>query len=473
MPTLPQSTKDIKDLKSVDVLNSIRGEMDSEYQELVPKALKIGETYNGKSVTRADGTARLREIGDVLTVYPNLMNSFVSALVNRIAKVIITSKLYKNPWASFKKGMIEYGETIEEIFVGIATPYQFDPQKAEQEVFKRRNPDIKSAFHAMNYQKFYPTTVTNAELRQAFLSYEGVTDLINRIIEQVYTGANYDEFLVMKYLIAKVALNGGIYPVHIDTVTAENARTVTSQMVAQAKKLEFMTKEYNEAGVPTYTDRSKLYMILTTDIQSIFDVEVLALSFNMSKAELLGRQVSIDGFGVFDDDRLKALFSDDPNFIYVPFTSQEKQSLSKIAGLMVDEDWFMIFDNLTEMSEIYNPQGLYWNYFYHVWKTLSVSPFSNAVLFTEEIPTVSSVTISPKPVTVKKGQQVKFTATVKTVGMARKTVHWEVSGGGQSTISEEGVLTVGGNESLSTLTVTATSIFTPSAKDTCTVTVQA
>lgn len=51
----------------------------------------------------------------------------------------------------------------------------------------------------MNYQKFYPTTVSNDQLRQAFLSWQGITDLIGRIIEQLYTGANYDEFLVMKY----------------------------------------------------------------------------------------------------------------------------------------------------------------------------------------------------------------------------------------------------------------------------------
>ena len=197
----------------------------------------------------------------------------------------------------------------------------------------------------MNYQKFYPTTVSNDQLRQAFLSWQGITDLIGRIIEQLYTGANYDEFLVMKYLIARCALDGKISTTVIPTVTADNARSVTTTMVASAKNLSYMSANYNYAGVRTYTDPRYLYTILTTELSSIFDVEVLALSFNMDKAELIGRQIGVDGFGTIDEGRLQEIFADDPNTTYSPFTEDELNSLKSISGLMVDSDWFMIFDN--------------------------------------------------------------------------------------------------------------------------------
>ena len=208
MPTKPKATKNLNELNSADILNVTRSELGGTYADQVPAALKEGDVVDGKTVKKAQSLESLRGIGDIIMQYQPLQNAFLSNLVNRIARVIITSRLYENPWSGFKKGLLEYGETVEEIFVEIARPYQFDPAKAETDVFKRRIPHVQAAFHTMNYQKYYPTTVTNDQLRQAFLSWQGITDLIGRIIEQLYTAANYDEFLVMKYLIARCALEG-------------------------------------------------------------------------------------------------------------------------------------------------------------------------------------------------------------------------------------------------------------------------
>jgi hypothetical protein len=35
------------------------------------------------------------------------------------------------------------------------------------------------------------------------------------------------------------------------------------------------------------------------------------------------------------------------------------------------------------MTEAYVSAGLYWNYFYNIWKTVSHSPFSNAIVFVD------------------------------------------------------------------------------------------
>lgn len=474
MPTIPEKKQDIKTMSSANILNVTRNELGGTYADQVPAVIKEGDTLpNGRIATAEDSIASLRGIGNIMMSYQPLQNAFLNALVNRIARVIITSRLYENPWAGFKKGVLEYGETIEDIFVILAKPYQFNPELAESEVFKRRIPDVKTAFHSMNYQKYYPTTVSNDQLRQAFLSWQGITDLIGRIIEQVYTGANYDEFLVMKYMIAQMALKGHIYPVSIPEITADNARAVTTTMVNLAKRLTYMSSDYNYAGVKTYTDPEFLYIILTTDIASIFDVEVLALSFNMNKAELIGRQIGVDGFGIIDNERLELIFADDPYTNFIPFTTEEINQLKSIAGLMVDKSWFVIIDNYYNMTEIYNPQGLYWNYFYHVWKTFSISPFSNAILFTTNTPAITSVTISPSTATVAKGNGSQFTATVANTGFASKEVIWTVEGGmdAGTVISNNGLLSVSPDETAKTLTVKATSSFDSTKTDTATVSV--
>lgn len=113
------------------------------------------------------------------------------------------------------------------------------------------------------------------------------------------------------------------------------------------------------------------------------------------------------------------------------------------------------------MTEIYNPEGLYWNYFYHVWKTFSVSPFSNAILFTTGKSTVTSVTVTPETATVNTGSTLQLTAEVAVEGFAPKDVIWTVTGNSAvtSTINETGLLTVPTTEVNSTLTVIATSAF--------------
>ena len=233
-----------------------------------------------------------------------------------------------------------------------------------------------------------------------------------------------------------------------------------------------MSNEYNYAQVRTYTDPRYLYTILTTELSSIFDVEVLALSFNMDKAELIGRQIGVDGFGTIDEARLEEIFADDPYTTYTPFTEEELTALKSISGLMVDRDWFMIFDNYYNMTEIYNPEGLYWNYFYHVWKTFSISPFSNAILFTTVQPEINSVTISPTTASVAKGSVTQFTGSITGTGLIDKTGRYTVQKGSDgTTITQDGLLTVSPTETNTELIVVYSSIADPTKSANATVTV--
>ena len=126
-------------------------------------------------------------------------------------------------------------------------------------------------------------------------------------------------------------------------------------------------------------------------------------------------------------------------------------------------------------AHIYNAQGLYWNYFYHVWKLFSESPYSNAVVFTSNPDSVTSVTVSPDSANVAKGSTQQMTATVVTTGYASKAVNWSVTGAQTPTsrISNTGLLTVATNEPNDSLTVTAVSAYDPDKSDTSTITVTA
>lgn len=454
MPTVPKQVTLTN--SSVEILNTIRDNATVNYQNYVPYATPDADS--------------IRKIGAIIMDYPALQNEFLSALVNRIGRVMVTSKTYANPWAMFKKGFLEFGETIEEIFVNIAKPFQFDPAAAETDVFKRELPDVRSAFHIMNYQKYYKTTISNDQLRQAFLSWEGITDLIARIVDSMYTGANYDEFQTMKYMLARYILDGRMYPVTIQAVTSANMNSIVSGIKGISNKFEFLSDAYNPAGVKTYSVKNDQYMLVNSDFDATMDVEVLAAAFNMSKAEFLGHRVLVDSFGSLDTARLAELFANDPN--YEEIDSGDLELLDSIPAVVVDRNWFMVFDNFNNFTEQYNGQGLYWNYWYHVWKTFSVSPFANAALFVPGAPGVTSVTVSPDSATISgaSGGTVQLNAAVVTTNFAPQTVVWS-SNSDTVTVNASGLVTVPAGTGATSVTITATSTYDSSKKDTATITV--
>ncbi len=323
--------------------------------------------------------------------------------------------------------MLEFGETVEEIFVNIARPHLFDPEVAESEVFKREIPDVRAAFHVMNYQRFYKETVSNDQLRQAFLSWEGITDLIAKIVDSMYTGANQDEFLTMKYMLARHILSGHLYPVTVPAATAENAKTIVAAIKGVSNEMEFLSTDYNLAGVATHSVKNDQFMIVNAMFDAIIDVEVLAAAFNMNRAEFLGHRILVNRFGLTngENDRLSLLFADDPNFKAI--TQAESAALDVIPAIIVDRNWWMVFDNFNNFTEQYNGQGLYWNYWYHVWKTFSISPYANTQLFVPGDSSVTSVAINPNAVSAGKDQTVRFSVDVVTVNFAPKAVNWSIS----------------------------------------------
>lgn len=412
MPTKP--TKKVE-ANSVQILNAIRNDIGGSYADQIPEAYAAGDVVNGEVITRERALQRLRDIGKAFMTFEPQQNAFLNALVNRIGLVLISNRLYENPWARFKRGYLEYGETVEEIFVNIAQAFQFDPVEAETDVFKQVKPDVRAAFHTMNYQKFYKVTVNEPQLRQAFLSFEGVSDLISKIVESLYTSANYDEFLMMKYTIAKAIVEGRMYPLQIPEVTAANSNDIVIAMRNISDLATFMSQDYNQAGVANYSDKDHQYLILNTKFLNTISVETLAMAFNLDKAELYGHIIPVNGFEFtpLESQRvLNLVYPDNPPAAL--FTAEELEILASCPGVLVDDAWFMIFDNYESMRQQVNEQGLYWNYFYHVWKTFSTSPYSTAIYFTTDSQELSSLAVAPNSVTFPK--TIGATATIEITG---------------------------------------------------------
>lgn len=431
---------------SVNVINAIKNSASINYQNYVPYATPDADS--------------IRQIGSIIMDYPALQNEFINALINRIGLVVVTSKIFYNPWSFAKKGYLENGESIEEIFVKIAEAHTYDPETAESEVYKREKPDVASAFHIMNFQKFYKVTISENDLQKAFLSWSGVTDLINRIVDSIYAGAYYDEFTVMKYLIAKRILSGEITPIN---VTGTDMKKDTTKIIGVSNAWEFPSNKYNAAKVVNFTPKNEQYLIMDSTYAASMDVEVLATAFNMDKAEFAGHRILVDGFNTFDLNRLKTLVGDT-----AALNSSDLNTLSSVKAVMVGRDFFQIYDHLNKFTENYNGQGLYWNYFYHVWKTISASPFEQAAFFTTTTPSVSSVTVSPTTATMAVGDTKQMIVAV-VAPMQDKSVTWS-SDNAKVTVDARGYVTIG-TGATGTANIKATSAADSSKSGTCKITI--
>ena len=422
--------------RGIDMLNVIRSDASPQYQERVPVATQ----------------ENIAEVGNPILNFQAIRNEFLDNLVNRIGLVIITSRSYNNPLKSFKKGLVSLGETVEEIFVNLikAEPYYLvDDQgmTAAEDEFKRRIPDVRAAFHTRNRQDKYPITIENDDLRTAFLSYEGVENLVSKIIEAVYTSDEYDEFLLMKNVFFEAGLRGALRPITVPGLTDDTSAKQTMTVFRQtALDLTFMRSDSNFMGVTTHTPIDEQVIFILSSVAASVDVEVLASAFNMDKTNFIGRRVIVDDFG-----------------------GLEKEGVIAIA---TDVDWFMVFDNYLTMTSDYLSSRLYYNYFLHHWETLSYSPFKNAVAFTTQAPTVKSVTVTPSTASIAKakGGQLQLSATVDGTGLVSPNVKWTVTEDENASIDSTGKLTVKAGITASSLTVTATSVTDNTKTGTATIT---
>ena len=377
----------------------------------------------------------LKDFGEAVLSYQPAQNEFIDTLVNMIGKVWITNKMFTNPLRSLKKGMLEFGDTVEIVYTNLVKAHNFDPEQAESEWMKREIPDVSTAFAKRNYQLFYKATISEDMLRSAFMSWNGLGNFINSIFQQMYNGAENDEFKSILELLNNYSKANKFAVVKVDEITDDaTARSALAKIKAVSNKMAFMRNDYNSLGVITNAPKDKQVLIIDADFDALLDVQAYAMLFNLDPARAEYRKIVIDEF-------------------------PEDLKTKKVHAILIDEDFYGCWDNLTKFTKDVNGQGLYWQYWAHYWRILSIVPFANAVAFTSGASTVTAVTVTPDTKNVAPGHTEQMTATVTGTGAFSGAVEWSISGNSDETtiISPLGLLYVGKNET-GPVTVTATSV---------------
>lgn len=377
------NTTTSKTTRAVNMANTVRTLAGDDFASAVPVA------------TRSNISSYATPILEISA----LRNMFVNTLVQRIGFEFIHNKRYNNPLARFKKGSTPLGGIVEEIGTNPVESQGFSsdgyirtPDGQVLTPLNRRTPDTKVLYHTINREDQYPISISRQQLQTAFVSWEKLDDFISSVMSAMYSGDSIDEFIYTKNLIDAGVTKDMLVARTIanPTTSKENAENFVREMNIVSSKMCFPSTKYNKyieqegaegKAYKTWSDKDRQVIILRTDVLQTINISVLSQAFNMAQADFRNSVVEIDEF-------------DNP----------------AILGVVCDESLLQIYDNLFEVSEQQNAQGLFFTYFLTHFETLSLSLLSNAVVFLDESYEKHTITASVEPVTEGYGLEVQTSA---------------------------------------------------------------
>ena len=339
-------------LNSTLILNTILDNADKLYMDRVPQATKDN----------------LAEVGKAITSDSNIMNTFIDALVNKVALSNIKSRLFNNPLARLKQTSGRpLGNTIEEIFINPATDVGYDNDGTK--LLKTTKPDGKVCYYGLNRQSSYPISISENELARAFTSEQEFMSMYDGIVTSMLSGDQIDEFMLTKGVIGKAIDEGAVAVIESDL---NQPKALAKALSNNSKNFSFPNTEYcgynrinkdkiasGEKKCITFCDTSRQCLLIRADAQTEIDYEVLATMFHMEVAKLEAMTIIVDT---------------------IP---SEKYD---VYAVLCDIDAIQVRDMTFKTTSQYIGSALMWNFWLHHWQYLFVSMFGNMIAFGKDKP---------------------------------------------------------------------------------------
>lgn len=410
-----------------DVLDATYSDMSAEFKT------RIAPTF---------GDDELVDFGNALVDYKAGANEFLYSLINRIGMVNVNYQSFQSPLSVFKKGFMEYGDTIEDIYIEPVKALLYEPEVPNTnpgDQWATFKPDIDVVYHKVNRELVYPLSINDKILRRAFTSYRELDKFLSGLMLQLYNADEIDDFALTMQLLESV--DDWFYKVHVDAVTNETtAKNLVIAVRSVVPTLRFPARKFNAKGVLNWNSADEMYLLVTPQINAILDVEVLAKAFNMDRAKFMGHVVEVP------------------------------ELWGNAQAVLVHREFLQIWDTMRQMATTgVNALHLTQNYFYHHHGIMSASPYYPAIEFTTDTIDDTGLTVVVAPVgtlpqAITAGTY-SFAATVTGTNShfpSSNAVIWKVTDGKGNvpqyvSINQNGTLTVGKNYNGGALTIEAVS----------------
>lgn len=334
-------------MDNIQILNAIRTNGSTEYKNRVPQATQTN----------------LSQVATAILDYPVAKNEFVNALTNQVSRTVYFTKFFKNPFKFFKKGTLEYGKSIEGIFVDLikAKGWGENFGSANTDVsslISSEKPDnIKVEYYSENFRNKYKTTISDQQLKGALRNQNGLSELIQRMIQAPLNSAEFDEFLMLKKVLNELTIKEHEVTGYDTLDDNQKAKELTKLIKTYIGKFRFLSDSYNNGGVRTFALPNELVVLVTPETQALIDVELLSSAFNLNKAEIESRIVLIDEFTKKGTDEVD----------------------TDTLCILADENLVQFYETENSSESFRNPDRLETNIFYHRWGIMAGCSYVNAI----------------------------------------------------------------------------------------------
>lgn len=297
-----------------------------------------------------------------LTSDPKLMNAFLTDLIDKVAITTVIKRNFNNPLGVLKSGSKPLGRFQENIHVNPVKAEEYDAEATT--LLNIRKPDVATEYFQMNRQDKYPITINKAIMQQGFTSWEALSELTDEIVNNIYSGAYIDEWVLMKQLFEDFNKAGDLITVEndfSDVVTGSKSlfkklKTFSQQLSTPTTTFNAYTQKHTDKPRVTWVEPKNQIILVRQDVLVEMDVEYLAGVFNLSKVELDKQIIAVPDFGYTADGKT-----------------------SNIQAIICDKAFINVKDDLNELRTFDNPETLNLTYFYHVWQTLGLSRFASHI----------------------------------------------------------------------------------------------
>lgn len=434
-----------KPQSNLDLLSKMYDGMSMSYQNRITSPTVAGVEGTLKQLTNGDNRPAA--------------NEFVSALFNRIGRVVQHYDTFNNPFVEFKLATLTYGDVIEEVQTGLieSRPYDPDREVLEGDLFGTARVPTKTALHKVNRADSYKVTINEPLLHRAFLDDQGLSNFISGLMAAPTTSDNWDEFLLTCSLFGSYESNGGFFKVQVPDVAASgateaDAKDALKKLRAMADNLAFLSTKYNAAHMPVSATADELLIFVTPEFKATIDVDAFAAMFNLEHGQMHGR--------------------------VIPIPSQHF-GIDGVQAIMTTTRFFMMADTVMETRSLENPGNLQSNHWLHHHQIISASPFAPAVMFTTHRGT-DDVIVIDAPASISNIVMTDIEGTVVAAnavtrgsiygveslvtydsGAVKPAVRWKLEGNTdfRTVVTQNGALHISGTEGATTLTLTAISTF--------------
>lgn len=377
------------------LLDSIWATSSNAYQTTVPLTTAVG----------------IKDVGEaVLNAPSNIKNEFMSNLYNKIGLTLIDYPVVDNHLSFLRKGVLEYGQTIEDIYVGLANSVPYVTGMNDVDVAAGKYPDQfkvhkvphRSAFYHTILSRQYAVTRHLTDLKKAFFNGATLDEFTAGIMNAITSRENYDDYRMTVALMARqieeaqkvTKYHGAIHLITLFNAGKEEAEQVTAetafsnrdflqffsnQLKKWSKRLKYLRSDLNIAGVENNLPSGRQRIMMLEDITTDFETQLLAWAYNSGNLDIGGID-GIDSWYSIGATKDAATITPDDITVRSTFSTAEGDA-TMCAAVIYDPEMLKIYTKERVSSQSENAAGNYWNLFDSVEDINAASPYRNFICF--------------------------------------------------------------------------------------------